>query len=155
MNINTLDYSIKLMSLDIYISGCKGPYCEGCHNPQLWDFKQGKNWVEWKVSIFEYLDNYNDLIENIMLFGGEPLDQTISELVSFINWLRFFDKKVWLFTGKESIDNVPKSILKLVDYVKIGRYEKNKKPGKSMYGIELATNNQYIYRRGLNEKIWT
>jgi hypothetical protein len=24
-----------------------------------------------------------------------------------------------------------------------------------MYGIELATSNQYIYKRGINEEIWT
>ena len=60
-----------------------------------------------------------------------------------------------MFTGKESIDDISKDILKLVDYIKVGRYEKDKTPGNKMYGIELATSNQYIYKRGVNEEIWT
>jgi hypothetical protein len=47
-----------------------------------------------------------------MIFGGEPLDQTITELISFLYWLNFYDKRIWLFTGKESIDSVPKNVLK-------------------------------------------
>jgi hypothetical protein len=35
----------------------------------------------------------------------------------------------------------------------VGRYEKDKTPGNKMYGIELATSNQYIYKRGINEEI--
>ena len=42
MNINSVDYSPNLMSLDIYISGCASPHCDGCHNPMLWDFEKGQ-----------------------------------------------------------------------------------------------------------------
>ena len=74
MNINSVDYSPNLMSLDIYISGCASPHCDECHNPMLWDFEKGQHWTEWKIQILDYMTNYDSLIKNVMLFGGDPLD---------------------------------------------------------------------------------
>jgi hypothetical protein len=35
MNIASIDYSPSTESLDIYVSGCNKPHCNGCHNPDL------------------------------------------------------------------------------------------------------------------------
>ena len=33
MKILSTQYSLKYKALEIYTAGCKGPHCEGCHNP--------------------------------------------------------------------------------------------------------------------------
>ena len=47
MNIVTTQYTLKTKSLEIYVAGCRGDshgtHCEGCHNPELWDFNIGEN----------------------------------------------------------------------------------------------------------------
>lgn len=146
MNIAALDYTFKQEALDIYISGCQGPHCKNCHNPQLWNFDVGKHWTNWCDSITEYILNFNEYIRNVMIFGGEPLDQDINELVKFLKWLELFSKNIWLFTGKESLDNVPEDVLLYLDYIKVGAYKENLKPGKNCFGIELASSNQFIYK---------
>ncbi len=146
MNIAALDYTFKQESLDIYISGCQGPHCKGCHNPQLWDFNKGQYWTNWCKKITDYVIDFNQYINNIMIFGGEPLDQDINELVKLLGWLELFNKRIWLFTGRELLDNVPVEVLSYLDYIKIGSYREDRVPGINFFGIELASSNQIIYK---------
>ena len=85
MKILKIDYSFNYKSLDIYVAGCKGkPHCEGCHNPSSWDFDQG---IELKEAYFimdRYISEADCMIDNIMLFGGEWLDQDLDVVESFL-----------------------------------------------------------------------
>lgn len=146
MNIISLEYTLKYRSLDIYISGCKTK-CDGCHNPESWNFNQGD---EYNQSIFnkieEHINLSGSLIKNIMIFGGEPLDNNHDDLFELLSDLKVFNKEIWLFTSKE-LNEVPNSIKELCSYIKIGKYNKNLSCENNMqFGINLATSNQKIYK---------
>ncbi|MFP4698672.1 MAG: 4Fe-4S cluster-binding domain-containing protein [Eubacteriales bacterium] len=154
MNIAHIDYSLKMKSLDVYVSGCNAPHCEGCHNPELWDFKVGEKVIDKWLEVEKYFDNFSELIDNVMIFGGEPLDQNPKKL----DWLLFLldcrrvefgDKfKIWLFTKYEFKD-IPIYIKKYCDYIKCGKFVKELKTDNNVqFGVKLATSNQKIYRRG-------
>lgn len=83
----------------LFISGCKH-CCEGCQNPQTWDFNAGRSYTEEVEEIlFDRISE--DYIEGLTLSGGDPLysaDEVYELLVRFRE--RFGDtKSVWLYTG--------------------------------------------------------
>ena len=83
----------------LFISGCKH-CCEGCHNPQAWDFNAGKKYTkEVEEVLFDRISK--DYIKGLTLSGGDPLfssDEVYELLVRFRE--RFGDTKtVWLYTG--------------------------------------------------------
>lgn len=147
MRIVSIDFSLPRQSLDIYVSGCKGPHCKGCHNPSAWDFNYGKE-LNQKVidEITEYINNFSTLIKNVMIFGGEPLDQPLDEVVMLLKFLETFNVPIWLFT-RYLLDKVPEEVLDHVDYIKTGRYqEENLCEDNIHYGIKLASRNQVIFK---------
>ena len=147
MNIFKLDFTLKHNSLDIYISGCNAaPKCTNCHNPELWGFFKGKNYKEQYNKIEEKINDYPKLIDNIMLFGGDSMDQDMDSLIELIEFLNKFDKDLWMFT-RYKIDQIPERISNRLDYIKTGRYlPKYKTSNNIQYGIELATSNQKIHK---------
>lgn len=154
MNILATQYTLQYKSLDVYIAGCKGnngKHCVGCHNPESWEFNQGNKYnKEYYNKIQTKINNFNNMIENIMIFGGEPLDQDHDELLHLLFDLKTLSKQVWLFT-RYNIENIPSEIKKLCDYIKCGAYEpKLKTDNNIMYKVKLATSNQKIYKKGLD-----
>ncbi|MCX7648913.1 MAG: 4Fe-4S cluster-binding domain-containing protein, partial [Elusimicrobiales bacterium] len=125
MRILGTQYSLNTKSFEIYIAGCSGnPHCEGCHNPESWNFNNGNPYnLKYFLNIKEKIELFDTLIENIMIFGGEPLDQDKNELINFLKDLKFLNKKIWLFTRYE-LEEVPLEIKDLCDYIKTGRYIK-------------------------------
>ena len=148
MNIISTQYTLSTNSLEIYISGCSPPHCEGCSNPDLWEFGSDNNYIKKFGEIKEKIKTFNTLIDNIILVGGCPLDQNLIELTVFIKQLKTLNKKIFLFT-KYDIDKVPHYIKELCDYIKCGRYiPLFEVDDHIMYGIKLATSNQKIYKLG-------
>ena len=147
------DSTLPLKSLDIYISGCIGnPHCEGCHNPESWDFNQGEEYTldYFKSNIDKKVKEFDNLIDNIMIFGGEPLDSDIFEVEVFLQDLKELSKNIWLFTHYD-LDEIPIFIQEKCDYIKTGRYlPKLKKDNYIQYGITLATSNQKIHKKGVD-----
>jgi len=149
MNILYTDYTLKNKSLDIYVAGCSAnPHCIDCHNSETWDFNQG---VEYNEKYLKYLKtrikDFDLLIDNIMLFGGEPLDQNHDELIKMLSDLKQFDKKIWIFTRFE-IEEIPQEILKYCDYIKTGRHMPELTTENNIrFGIKLSSQNQKIIRR--------
>ncbi|MDD4804887.1 MAG: 4Fe-4S cluster-binding domain-containing protein [Candidatus Pacebacteria bacterium] len=152
MNILTTQYTLQTKSLDIYIAGCSGsPHCKNCHNPESWDFSLGEPYdgVYWnKLSI--KLQEFDTIIDNIMIFGGEPLDNNLDELYQLLLDLSLTDKKIWLFT-RYDLPNMPDFVKRYCNYIKCGRYiEELKSDDNVQYGIKLATSNQKIYKKGID-----
>lgn len=149
MRILATQYTLSKRSLDIYTAGCKGPHCKGCHNPETWDFDLGHEWGEACLSkVREKISDFPKLIERLMVFGGEPLDNPTVEVVEMLEGLKRTDRQVWLFT-RYDFEEVPQEIKNLCDYIKCGRFEESMKvAGYVQYGIELATSNQRIYKVG-------
>lgn len=77
----------------IYFAGCTHE-CPGCHNPQSWDPKSGRD-----VTIDELLKviDYNDF--NVTFSGGDPLFQAeeVTELAHRIK--AELHKNIWCYTG--------------------------------------------------------
>jgi anaerobic ribonucleoside-triphosphate reductase activating protein len=148
MNILGTQYTLENKSLDIYVAGCSGsPHCEGCHNPESWNFNQGEKYdYEYFNKLKEKINSFSNMIENIMIFGGEPLDQNHDELIHMLFDLKSFNKKLWLFTRYE-LEEIPLEIKELCNYIKCGRYIPDLKIDNNIqYGIKLATSNQTIYK---------
>lgn len=141
-------YSLETKAFEIYLAGCKGnPHCLDCHNPELWDFNIGSVYNE---KYFSYIKNrviqFDILIENIMIMGGEPLDQDLNSLIKFLKDLNTLNKQIWLFTRFE-LNEIPQRILSLCNYVKTGRYIKELSVDNNIqFGIKLATLNQKIHK---------
>lgn len=146
MHIASTQYTLSTSSLDIYFSGCNPPHCKDCQNPELWEFVDDNNYIKKFYEIEKKVKNFDILIKNIMLFGGEPMHQNRKEFIDFLNKLESLNKKIWLFTRHEIYD-IPENIKRFCDYIKTGRYvPKLKTNDNIMYGITLATSNQRIYK---------
>lgn len=68
----------------LFVSGCIGPHCKGCHNPDAWDFCSGTKYTEETESeILESLGK--SFVTGLTLLGGEPYDQSdVEELVTLV-----------------------------------------------------------------------
>ena len=140
-------YNLNTKSLEIYLSGCLGN-CKGCHNPEMKSFTIGDKLTE---SVIESIKDKASLriVENLMIMGGEPLDQKHYELIEFLNQIKKIKKPIWLFT-RYDLEDIHKDVLKKLDYVKTGKYKKELKTDNNIqYGIKLATSNQSIYKSGV------
>lgn len=152
MNIIGTQYTLKHRAFEIYVAGCNGsPHCQGCHNPESWDFNCGEELNDdYLLALKNKIKSFDGMIDNIMIFGGEPLDQKMCELIDLLDWLHQFNKKIWIFT-RYDLKEVSQIVKDRCDYLKCGRYEpQNHTTSNIQYGISLATSNQNIYKRGLD-----
>ena len=79
----------------IYCAGCRHR-CEGCHNPQSWDFEGGQAMsTEDIMRIIEA-----DPFANVTFSGGDPMYQPegFAELAREIR-RRTPEKDIWCYTG--------------------------------------------------------
>ena len=148
INISYVDYSPQTKSLDIFFSGCNPPYCNGCCNPELIDFNNGEHWEIIILKIYDYINNYKDLIENVFLVGGSPTHQNQKEMVNFLEEIFMLcGKNIWLF-AREELEDIPKMFKDYCSYIKCGTYIPELLCYNNIqYGINLATSNQNIYKK--------
>ena len=60
------------ISLSFFTQGC--PHrCEGCHNPETWDFDGGKEFTQKTLSSILNGLTANEIERNLAIMGGEPL----------------------------------------------------------------------------------
>ncbi|MBQ9480475.1 MAG: anaerobic ribonucleoside-triphosphate reductase activating protein [Selenomonadaceae bacterium] len=78
----------------IFVQGCPH-HCEGCHNPQTFDFDGGR-----LIEIDELLDRIkgNALLSGVTLTGGEPLCQ-LRSLTELARAVQGMGLTVWCYTG--------------------------------------------------------
>lgn len=149
INILKVDYTLKYRSLDIYVAGCNAqPKCQGCHNPNSWDFNQGRKYTRrlFSEEIASKVMEFDKMVDHIMVFGGEPMDQPLGALVSMLKDLNTLTKYVWLFT-RYDISEIPEQVVKQCDYIKTGAYIKDLSTENNIqHGIPLATSNQKIHK---------
>ena len=109
----------------IFLQGCPH-HCEGCHNPETWDFDGG---IEVDV-----VDIYKDIIshshiDGITLSGGEPFVQE-SECVELLKMLPPH-LSVWIYTGYKYEDICDSELAMLADVIVDGKFDKdNLSPGQ-------------------------
>lgn len=154
MRIAGTQYSVQGRILEIFISGCAPPRCEGCHNPELWDFNRGDPWKDVIDLILKKIERFEDVIDHVYVVGGEPLDNHRADIWECFKQLRLvtwtYDVKLWLFT-KYDRTQIPNKILYLFDYVKTGPYiEAQALEDYECCGIQLASANQRVLERGVD-----
>lgn len=150
MKIAATTYNLEKKELEIYVSGCK-IHCKNCHNPELQSFNIGTELVNYLPKLREKINDFDNMIKNIGIYGGEPFD-SYGGLYHLLIFLKEFNKIVWVFTGyeKEYVklminEKGYNRMIQNIDYIKYGCYnEKLKCNDNIQYGISLASNNQWI-----------
>jgi len=79
----------------VFTQGC-GMRCEGCHNPDTWDYNGG---TEMMVTEIADMMLSNPLIDGLTISGGEPFDQA-AECAQLAGYAWTNDLNVWVYTGK-------------------------------------------------------
>lgn len=151
MNIHSTRYTHATRSFDIYVSGCSAtPKCEGCHNPTLWDFGAGEEYTEeyFRGKIKPKVTEFKEMIKQVVVYGGDLLDQDESDALSFMLDLKLLNKPIVVFT-RHDIRAVPEWLKVLCDYIKCGEYlPRLSSDNHIIHGFKLATTNQTVYKKG-------
>jgi hypothetical protein len=140
---------------------CAGMPCPDCQSPHLWSnlppvmsLDKVESYLKHKSTIFSYLDNtefYHVII------GGEPLDQTVSELDKISTLVKKYlpdNSPLVLFSGYDTISDVDPSVGSWVKdnvtYLKLGRFTGNATKVSDLPS-GLATPNQiWVHLNGGN-----
>ena len=119
------------ISLGISISGCQ-IHCQGCHSRELWEDKGTPLTIEELQSL---LDKHQG-ITCLCLLGGE---HDINSLMELFQYAHLRIKTAW-YCGLDMIPKDKTSILKYLDFVKIGHYD------QELGGLNSPTTNQRFYK---------
>lgn len=128
----------------LWIQGCSH-HCQGCHNPETWDFCKGREFTEeYKNKLISIINL--PYIQGITLSGGDPLD-SFDDVYNLLLEVKekCKDKDVWLYTGYtlEEIQNSEKQkILPMVNVLVDGLYKEKQRD------VTLA------FRGSSNQTIW-
>lgn len=110
----------------LFVSGCIH-HCEGCHNPQTWDFHSGRKFgLESQDAIVNALKNPH--IDGLTLTGGDPLaPPNRNETFLIARNVKRMGKSVWAYTGYlwEEVKDLP--IMEFLDVLVDGRFDKDKR----------------------------
>jgi anaerobic ribonucleoside-triphosphate reductase activating protein len=104
----------------LWLQGC--PFrCEGCWNPDTWDFTAGK-----RLSVDDIMEVIAGVrgIEGVTVTGGEPFAQA-SALRCLVSRIRSAGLSVMVFTGHEMDElrsDVARQVLAATDIVVTGRF---------------------------------
>lgn len=109
------------VSYNVYFSGCS-IRCEGCHNEELWDKESG--FKTDTDTIIQNIKKSLELIDAVVILGGEPTDQR-EALLDLLIKLQDLNVDVWLYTGRQ--EEQVEDLKKYCTYIKIGKYKQDTK----------------------------
>ena len=113
------------VNVSFFVQGCP-IHCPGCHNPQTWDFKGGKEFTMDTLNEILQSIGENEIQRNFSVMGGEPLCKENLFLVNLVisNVLeKYPDIKIYVWTGytyEELLsrnDEVLNKLLDKIDYL--------------------------------------
>ena len=119
--------------LSYWTQGCPHK-CDGCHNPETWNFNGGKE--DSKENILNKiltLLNKNNIHRNLSILGGEPLcDENIDFTMEILKQVkqRYPSIKTFVWTGYtyEELCKLYKDIIfDNIDVLIDGKYDKNQR----------------------------
>lgn len=121
------------ISLSFEISNC--PFrCDGCHTPELQQDIGTELTKDILISFIEQNRLNNKMLITCVLFmGGEQH----KEIYDLLDVCKQYELKTALYTGADSVDD---SLIKKLDYVKLGPYI------KELGGLKSEKTNQVLYR---------
>jgi anaerobic ribonucleoside-triphosphate reductase activating protein len=120
----------------VFLQGCPH-HCEGCQNPDTWDFDGGKD-----IAAAEIVADFKKrrLLDGITLSGGEPFCQQ-AECMELIDLLPGVN--VWIYTGFDYEDIADTPLARRANALVVGRFVESLRCEGEMYG----SSNQKIVRR--------
>ena len=128
------------LRVSLFVSGCSHG-CEGCHNPRTHNPKYGEEYtddVKWEIiAALEKADG-------LTLSGGDPLfKRNIEPLTDLVKEVKsiYPEKNIWMWTGHTYQNVKHLEILKYVDVLIDGKYDKTR-PSAPWRGSD---NQQIIY----------
>lgn len=139
-----IEINLNYKALEIYLSGCKNHSCEGCHNPELWDFNIGEPLADSLIPIYLKLHEAKQVgfISQVWILGGEPLDHPLDSFKPILRYAKDLGLSTVLWTH---YDSCPSELIGLVDYVKVGPYIQGGEEYRELVlGIKLANKEQKI-----------
>jgi len=148
LRIISNQYSILGKYLEIFVSGCNHNHgCSGtCFNRESWDFSLGTEWELLELKLTDKILTNIDIIDLLIVTGGEPLDQDLTELLAFIKFLKTFKIPICVFTSYK-FKEVRESIKANVDYLKCNPFDVKQKKDKDVGLFVLASTNQVLYKK--------
>lgn len=120
----------------VFLQGCAN-HCNGCQNPDTWDFGGGEVWTPEDLAEDIRRHKY---IDGITLSGGDPMYQK----ESCVELLRLLpEMNVWVYTGFEWEEIADTELAQMADVVVTGPFVEELKCEGKMYG----SSNQEIHRK--------
>lgn len=143
-------------ALEIFISGCDRA-CPGCHNPEAQQYGRGLKWPRWLAQNAWKIRQgpESGLFHRLWIVGGDLLCQPEHEAVELLHSLRRVGGKrmeLWLWTGAETLSDVPPALRPLTDFIKTGAYCRDLPVQEvDIYNdgrehLTLATGNQRLWK---------
>ncbi len=84
----------------LFVSGCRN-HCEGCFQPETWNFKYGKEFD--RVAEQDILQSLQpSYIKGLTLLGGDPFEkENQKDLLPFVEKVKgqYPNKDIWTYTG--------------------------------------------------------
>lgn len=118
------------ISVSFFTQGC--PHrCNGCHNPETWDFEGGKEFTQNTLREIVEALSANGIERSFCIMGGEPLcEQNTLLVLMTLQYVkhRLPDTKVYIWTGYYYDELLKKNdpkvqlILDMADYLIDGPY---------------------------------
>lgn len=119
------------LCLSFFVQGCP-LHCDGCHNPQTWDFNGGIEFTEQTLNSILNGLVANGVQRTLCIMGGEPLCQENLFMVNMlINEVHrtLPQVKIYIWTGytieelEKRSDSYTKAILSSIDCLIDGPYK--------------------------------
>ena len=122
--------------VSIYVQGCSH-HCEGCFNPETWDFNGGRIFNNRIKAKFLELAKEKNIV-GFSILGGEPLQQG-KDMLDLVKSMKeeYPDKTIWMWTGYtyEDLDDEQLEIVSYIDILVDGKFIKSQRcPNKRFKG---------------------
>ena len=122
--IRSIDISNGVgVACSIFFQGCHLK-CDNCFNPELWNFRGGKEFTREVQNEFIELCK-KPHIDCISILGGEPTSQNCIEFSEFLDELQSLNKPIFMWSGytyEELIEMKKWYVLDKINYLIDGRY---------------------------------
>jgi anaerobic ribonucleoside-triphosphate reductase activating protein len=119
------------ISMSVWTQGCPH-HCEGCFNKVTWSYDDGREFTNDDLNYIIKNINKDNVERNLSVLGGEPLcPENVEGVINLCKTIRevYPNKKIYVWTGYtyEEFNSTQKEIVKYVDVIIDGKFEKDKK----------------------------
>lgn len=144
------------LRVSLFVSGCRN-HCNGCFNPDTWDFSYGKEFGPIEVN--EVIEACKaKYIAGLTILGGEPFEpENQGAILTLIEHFKdtYLEKNLWMFTGyilerdllpgqRKHVDMITDRILDVVDVLVDGPFMLDKRDISLKY---RGSSNQRVLNR--------